>query len=134
MNKTEAMIVVMQYIETIYESISVRPHIYSGRANAIETFVKALEGVMDFLDDGESQRIRYSDYYCEGQFGEETFRSMFERTHDCQLKFVSNGDNKNSCSTESLDEIYAREFALHLQGFLERRRARVQSEPNPHVA
>lgn len=117
MNKKQALDTIQPYVESLYNMISLRPSMYAGRAASVEAFIFAIEGVLDYLTEG-NRSDRYARFRAGNQFGEESFTPMFERTHNCRLRFVSTAVGTDESDSQKLDDEYSEEFADHWQQFL----------------
>lgn len=101
------------FVLETYEQLAKRPALYAGRVEAIESFVFALEMILDQFG-GPDREDRYSAFKTQLQFGNEPLMASFERLNQCRLGFIS----KTDPPTVLGPEVFQKTFEAHWSSFL----------------
>ena len=105
------------FIEGVYAHLGKRPEMFAGRAESIESFVFALEMVLDHFG-GTTRASRYSAFKSTSQFGNEPLFACFERINQCRLCFISLGEKPVAFPSD----VFKQTFDEHWTRYLEERR------------
>jgi hypothetical protein len=121
MNDHEKLSAIKRRIEELYRHALMRPQVLC-RPVEIESFVLALEVILDCLDDSATRTDSYRAFLDESNYGATRFESRFEQSNTCRLGFsrVEHGQ----VSAPRLDDKFSAEFHEHWSKFLEWRSGR----------
>jgi hypothetical protein len=103
-----------RFAHDTYEHIAKRPSMYAGRVEAIESFVFAVELILDQFG-GPDREDKYSVFKTQSQFGNEPLTASFERLNQCRLGFIS----KTDPPTVLTPEVFQKTFEAHWSNYLD---------------
>jgi hypothetical protein len=120
MNRDDITDRIRAHIARQYELLAKRPDVICNPLHA-ETFISALEGIIDLLDSYSGRADSYQAYLADGQFGMFVFQSKFQIDHAARLGFIEMVSNEGD---SMLDQMYTDQFQEHWIKYLEWKRAR----------
>jgi hypothetical protein len=126
MNPEDRLALIKSRIDFMYSQILHRPQLFC-RPVEVESYVLALESILDCLDDSTPRPDGYRTYLHEKQYGAQRFESRFEVNEDCVLTFARL--NSPNASLSPLDDKFIADFQRHWEEFLEWRSRRGVEKP-----
>lgn len=120
MNQNDLVDKIRDHIARQYELLAKRPDVLCNPFNA-ETFISALEGIVDLLDSGSGRTDSYQSFLADKQFGMFVFQSKFQTNQSARLGFIGIDSNKGE---PTLDQEYIDSFRAHWVEYLEWKKAR----------
>ncbi len=124
MTTEELRVEIEKYVSLLYRELLLRPQLFVTRPVTAESFVMAIECILDSLS-AEPRRESYLSYLGERRFGMHLFLSAFEVRNSCRLTMVEQ-HRPAEAQPPDLDSEYIAAFKEHLREFIAWRESQLE--------